>query len=328
MISAKKSDILLTKKQGKVATEIKLFKKSLVKNWELYLLLIPAFTYFIIFQYWPLYGVQIAFREFNPVAGFFGSPWVGLQHFTRFFNSFAFERVLVNTLTISFLQLAIGFPIPIILAIMLEELLFVRFKKILQMVTYAPHFISVVVLVGMMFNMLSVRTGIVNHALEWMGFERIHFFAEPSWFRTLFVGSSIWQSAGWGSIIFIAAIAGVDQELYEAARIDGANKIKRILNVTLPCIVPTIIILLILQIGQIMNVSFQRALLMQNPQNISVSEVISTYVYKVGLRGGDGIAGGQFSFSTAIDLFNSVINFVLLLSANGIVKKYSEHSLF
>ena len=328
MITVRKKSVTEAMGEGRLARECRLFKRAITRHWELYVFLIPAFAFFIIFHYIPMTGIQIAFRDFNPVLGFWNSPWVGMRHFTRFFNSFAFERVIVNTISISLLQLAIGFPIPILLAIMLDELLFKRFRKIVQMVTYAPHFISVVVMVGMMFTLLSIRTGIVNHGLEWLGFERINFFSEPGWFRPMFVGSEIWQSAGWGSIIFIAAISGVDQELYEAARIDGANKLKKIWYVTLPCIVPTIIILFILQIAQLMNVSFQRALLMQNSQNISASEVISTYVYKVGLSGGDGLVGGQFSFSTAINLFNSSINFLLLLTANALVKKYSDNSLF
>lgn len=312
----------------RLQAEKRLAKRSMTKYWELYLLLVPVIAYFIIFNYFPMYGVQIAFRDFNPVSGIWGSPWVGVKHFARFFKSYAFQRVITNTLTISFFQIVITFPIPILLAIMMEELTFPRFKKSLQMITYAPHFISVVVLVGMMFNMFNMRTGIVNHFLVLLGMERINFFAEPGWFKPLFIGSDIWQNSGWSSIIYISAIAGIDQALYEAARIDGANKVKRIWHVTIPSIIPTIVILLIMKFGQVMNVAFMKALLMQNTQNISASEVISTYVYKVGLKGGDGIQGGQFSFSTAVDLFNSVINFALLLTANQISKKLNDIALF
>ena len=249
-----------------------------------------------------------------------GSNWVGLKHFQRFFNSYYFQRLLVNTLVLSLYQLVVSFPMPILLAIMLNELNSNKFRKTMQMVTYAPHFLSVVV--GMMTNMLSPRTGIVNHMLSSLGVEPIFFMSEPGWFRHLYVWSGVWQSTGWSSIIYIAAIAGIDASLYEAAIVDGASRLKRIWHITLPGLLPTAIILLIMQCGSIMSIGFEKVYLMQNDMNLSTSQIISTYVYEAGL------VDAQFSFAAAIDLFNSVINCVLLVIVNTISKKASETSLF
>lgn len=299
-----------------------LLKKSLKKNWQLYLCLIPVVAFFIIFHYVPMYGIQIAFKDFNPVDGFTGSRWVGFEHFTRFFNSYYFERVLINTLTVSLYQLAITFPAPIILAIMLNELPSTRFRKTMQMTTYIPHFLSVVVVVGMLYTFLSPRTGVVNHALSAFGAEKVFFMAEPGWFQSLYVWSGVWQTTGWSSIIYIAAIAGIDPALYEAAIVDGASKLKRIWHITIPSIMPTAIILLIMQCGRVMNIGFEKVFLMQNNMNLEASEVISTYVYKAGM------IDAQFSFASAVGLFNSVINCLLLFAVNWISKKTGDTSLF
>jgi putative aldouronate transport system permease protein len=296
--------------------------RSVHKYWQFYLCLIPIAAYFVIFHYWPMYGVQIAFRDYNPIDGVLGSPFVGLKHFLRFFNSYQFQRVIRNTLGISLYQLVIAFPAPIILAIMLSELRSGKFRKTMQMLTYAPHFLSVVVVVGMMTTMLSPRTGIVNYALRVLGLDSIYFFAEPLWFKTLYVFSGLWQNCGWGSIIYIAAIAGIDPALYEAAIVDGASTLKRILHVTIPCIMPTIIILLILQCGQIMSIGFEKVFLMQNNLNMPASDVISTYVYRAGL------INAQISFASAVGLFNSVINCALLVAVNTFARKHGETSLF
>lgn len=298
-------------------------RRSWQKYWQLYLCLIPVTLYFAIFHYAPMYGLQIAFRDYNPVAGFLQSKWVGMKHFTRFFNSYYFERVLTNTVMISLYQLIFAFPAPILLALMLNELRSDRFRKFMQMLTYAPHFLSVVVVVGMLNTMLAPTTGIVNHALQAMGGERVFFMAESFWFKPLYVFSGIWQSMGWSSIIYIASIAGIDPALYEAAVVDGASRLRRVVHVTLPGILPTVIILLILQCGRIMNIGFEKVYLMQNALNLDSSEVISTYVYK------SGMLSAQFSFASAVGLFNSVVNFAMLLLVNGISRTLGDRtSLF
>ena len=297
-------------------------RRSFQKYWQFYICIIPVIAYFVIFHYMPMYGVQIGFRDYNPVDGVSRSPFVGLKHFLRFFNSYQFSRVITNTAGISLYQLAVAFPMPIILAILLSELRSNRFRKTMQMLTYAPHFLSVVVIVGMMTTMLSPRTGIVNFALRAAGFESIFFMAEPTWFKTLYVFSGIWQNCGWSSIIYIAAIAGIDPNLFEAAIVDGASTFRRIIHITIPSIMPTIVILLILQCGQIMSVGFEKVFLMQNNINMPASDVISTYVYRAGLL------NAQISFASAVGLFNSVINCTLLVIVNQIARKKGETSLF
>ncbi len=299
-----------------------LAKRSGRKYWQLYLCLLPVAAYFIIFHYLPMYGVQIAFRDFNPVDGITGSVWVGFKHFERFFRSYYFGRLLRNTLLLSLYQLAVTFPMPILLAIMLNELRSNKFRKTMQMVTYAPHFLSVVVVVGMMFNMLSPRTGIVNHLLQSFGMEPIFFMSEPGWFRHLFVWSGLWQNMGWSSIIYIAAIAGIDSSLYEAAIVDGASRLRRIWHITIPGLMPTATILLIMQCGSIMSIGFEKVYLMQNDMNLETSQIISTYVYEAGM------INSQFSFAASVDLFNSVINCALLIIVNTFAKKVGETSLF
>jgi len=293
-----------------------------VKNLDLYLIMLPVVVYFIIFKYWPMYGVQIAFKDYIATKGIWGSNWAGLKHFLRFFRSYHFELVIKNTLGISIYQLAVGFPIPIILALMMNELTNPRFKKLVQTVTYAPHFLSTVVLVGMMTTMLSPRSGIVNTILKAFGMEPIYFMAEPAWFKTIYVFSDVWQNAGWNSIIYMAALTGIDPQLYEAAIVDGATKMQRTRHITIPGILPTAITLLILNTGKIMNVGFEKVYLMQNGLNLMASEVIATYVYKAGL------VGAEYSFSTAVGLFNSVINCILLITVNRISRKTTETSLW
>lgn len=314
--------VMDTRDSTALASQWKSFRKSWNRYWELYLFLIPVIAYFLIFHYGPMLGAQIAFKDFNPIQGIWGSPWAGFKHFIRFFNSYQFERVLCNTISISLLSILFSFPMPILLAIILEELIFRRFSKVLQTVTYSTHFISTVVLVGMMSTMFSLRFGVVNNIIRELGFQEIHFFAEPGWFKPLYIGSGIWQNMGWDAIIYISAIAGIDQELFEAAKIDGANKFNKIFYVTLPSIAPTIIILLIMRFGHVMSVGFMKVFLMQNAQNVQASEVISTFVYKSGMLNQD------FSFSTAIDLFNSIINFTLIMIVNHISKKVTETSLW
>ena len=298
------------------------FRREMNRYWDLYLLLVPVVLYFIIFKFWPMYGVQIAFKDFSPSKGIFDSPWVGFKHFLRFFNSFNFWDILRNTITISFYQLIAGFPIPILLALVLNEMRNAKFKKLLQTVTYAPHFLSTVVLVGMLTAFLNPSTGLVNRVIEMLGGEAINFMAEESWFSSLYVWSGVWQNAGWGTIIYMASLSSIDVQLYEAATIDGASRFKKLLHVTLPSIVPTAVTMLILDCGRIMNIGFEKAFLMQNDLNINRSEVISTYVYQV------GITQAQYSYSTAVDLFNAVINVILLMVVNKISKKLTQTSLW
>lgn len=301
-------------------------KKSILmrmkKHWQLYVLILPAVLYFAVFCYGPMYGIQLAFKDYNALSGITGSPWVGFKHFERFFNSYQFGKLLKNTLTLSAMQLLWGFPLPIMLALCLNYARNAKFKKIVQTITYAPHFISIVVLVGMLNIFFSINGGLVNELVTAFGHEPILFMGKESWFRPLFVGSGVWQNMGWNAIIYLAALSGVNPELHEAAVADGASKLQRVWHVDLPAIRPTIIIMLILNCGQLMGLGFEKAFLMQNSLNLGRSEIIATYVYKMGLL------DAQYGFATAVGLFNSVINFILLITVNQISKKVSETSLW
>ncbi|WP_213585025.1 sugar ABC transporter permease [Paenibacillus sp. J2TS4] len=292
------------------------------KNWDLYLLILPILAYYIIFHYIPMYGLQIAFKDFIASKGIWGSPWVGLKHFERFFESYYFWRLIKNTLLIGVYELVVGFPVPILLALMINEVQAKFFKRTVQTVTYAPHFLSTVVLIGMMMIFLSPESGMINQIIQRLGGEPISFMTRPEWFKTLYVFSGVWQQMGWSSIIYLAALSGVDPQLHEAARVDGAGRLRRIWHINLPGILPTIIILLILNIGSILGVGFEKVFLMQNELNKDSSDVIATYVYR------SGILGAQYSFSAAVGLFNSVINFIMLISVNFIARKVGETSLW
>lgn len=296
--------------------------RQMAKGYELYLLFLPTFLYFLIFHYGPMYGLQIAFKNFIAVKGITGSPWVGFQHFERFFQSPQLVVLLKNTLLINLYELLVAFPIPIVLALMLNQVPNARFKKIVQTVTYAPHFISVVVIVGMLHIFLSPRNGLLNQLIAALGGEPIFFLGSAEWFKTIFVLSGVWQNAGWATIIYLAALSAVNPDLHEAAIMDGANKFQRVWHIDVPSIMPTIMILLILNVGSFMSVGFEKIYLMQNPLNIDSSEVIQTYVYKTGLL------GAQYSYSAAIGFFNAVINFGLLLGINQFAKKMKQTSLW
>lgn len=298
------------------------FKKIWMRDSHLYLLCIPAIILVLIFEYVPMYGLQIAFRDYSAQKGIWGSTWVGMKHFIRFFESPQFTDVIKNTLGISVYSLLAGFPIPILIALLINQTKNLKFKKLVQTTIYAPHFISVVVLCGMLHLFLSPSTGIINNILGSLGLDKIHFLAEPSMFADIFVWSDIWQNTGWSTIIYIAALSSISPELYEAAKIDGATKWQTIWSIDIPSIMPTVVILFIMRTGQFMNIGFQKAYLLQNSLNVSASEIIPTYVYKA------GIYGAQFSYSTAIGLFNTVINVVLILSVNKICKKLSDTSLW
>ena len=298
------------------------WKKMLKRDWHLILLCVPALIFIFIFDYGPMYGIQIAFKDYNSRKGIWGSEWVGFEHFIRFFNSPNFWNILRITLSISFYSLLASFPFPIFLALLVNQVTKKKFKRTVQMVLYAPHFISVIVLCGMLHVFLSPSTGIVNNILASLGMERIYFLGEAALFNDVFVWSGVWQNSGWGMIIYLAALTSIDPELYEAAKIDGANKIKLITHIEIPQIMPTIVIMLIMNVGRFMNVGFQKAFLLQNPLNLQSSEIISTYVYRMGML------GQQFSFSTAIGLFNNVVNIILLITVNQICKKLNETSLW
>lgn len=292
------------------------------RDYELYLFLLPIIIIYLVFKYYPMYGVQIAFKDFSPSQGIWGSEWVGLQHFIDFFNSYNFWSIITNTITLSFLSLLFGFPVPIIIAIMLNQMLGKRYKKFIQTVIYAPHFISTVVLVGMLHVFLSPNSGIVNHLITWLGGEPVLFMADEGWFRPLYILSGIWQETGFATIIYLAALAGVNPELHEAAIMDGASKWKRVWYVDIPSILPTIVILLILALGNIMSIGFEKAFLMQNDLNYATSNILPTYVYEMGIQ------KAQYSFSTAVGLFNSIINIILIVTVNRIAKRLTETSLW
>lgn len=296
--------------------------QKLLRSWQLYVCLAPAFIYLLLFNYVPMYGLVIAFKDYMPVKGIFGSNWVGLKHFQRFVGSVQFPILMRNTILLSLYSLIFGFPIPIMLALMLHEVKNLKFKKIVQNATYIPYFISTVVMVAMIINFTSPSIGIVNRFITLLGGQAVDFMGKSSAFRSLYVVTGIWQSMGWNSIIYFAALAGVDPQLYEAAQIDGANRLQKIWHINLPGIRPTIVMLFILSCGNLLNVGFEKAFLMQNALNIDVSEIIAVYVYKI------GILSAKFSYTAAIGLFNTVINFALLLIVNSISRRLSETSLF
>lgn len=295
--------------------------RDLIRNRYIYLMLIPVIVYYAIFHYGPMYGLLIAFKNYGLADGVWGSPWVGFAHFQSFFENHFFWRLLRNTLLINLYELLFAFPAPIILALLLNELRMKLFKRVVQTISYLPHFISIVVVVGMLVDFVA-RDGLINNILGMFGIEPISFLQEPGWFRTLYISSGVWQGIGWGSIIYLAAMSTIDPSLYDAARIDGAGRWKQTLNVTIPGIMPTIVILLILNIGSMMSVGSEKIILMYNPLTYETADVISTYVYR------KGILGADFGYSAAVGLFNSIISFILLILANTISKKVSEHKLW
>lgn len=296
--------------------------KRMRANYFLYIFLLPAVVYLGVFAYGPMYGIQIAFKNFKASKGIWDSAWVGFKYFEAFFDSPRFWLLIKNTLVISFYSLLAGFPAPVMLALMLNYVPHSGLKRFTQTITYAPHFISIVVLVGMLSVFFSPRSGFVNNIITSLGGKPVYFMGSASWFKHMYVWSGVWQSAGWGSIIYLAALSGVGPELHEAAIIDGATKLQRIRHIDLPTIMPTMVILLIMSIGRLMNVGYEKVYLMQNSLNLTVSEVISTYTYKIGLQ------SAEYSYSTAIGLFNNVINFTLLITVNFVARRLSGSSLW
>jgi len=299
-----------------------LWLRNFKEQWQLHLLMLIPVIYILIFAYYPMFGVQIAFKDFKATSGIWGSPWVGFKHFSTFFNSHMFSRVVVNTLRISIYSILIGFPLPIVFALILNTMRNMRLKKVIQTITYIPHFISTVVLVGLIMQILSPVNGLYGNLFRLLtnGMYPNDIFGQPRAFVHLYVWSDVWQNLGWNSIIYLAALTAIDPQLHEAAEIDGANRLQRIIHIELPGILPTASVLLILRFGSIMNVGFEKVFLMQNSLNLSHSEVISTYVYKVGMQAG----ANNFSYASAIGLFNSVINCFLLVLVNQISRKLSE----
>ena len=301
-------------------------KKSFWQNMIRYRVMIfmslPAIVLVFIFNYIPMYGVIIAFKDYSISKGTWGSPWVGLEHFRDFFDNPFAVRTIKNSFVLGILAFVISFPAPIILALLINEVHHEKFKRITQTISYLPHFISTVIIIGILKRLSSIHGGLFNEIVQWFGMEPIIFFEEPGWFRPLYIGSGIWQGIGWGTIIYLAAIAGCSPTLYEAAIIDGANRLQRVLHITIPTILPTVSILLILSIGGVMGSDFEKIILMYSPSTYSTADVIATYTYRA------GIVEARYSFSAAVGLFNTAVGFVLVYSANRISRKISGNSLW
>ncbi len=311
-------------REEKAEARSKKFKKIRTKIWAdryMYLIVIPVAIYFIIFRYLPMAWLGISFYDFKILKGFSGSEFVLFENFKTFLNNPDFLRILWNTLSLNVYSLVFGFTAPIVFAILLNEIFRTKFKRVIQTVSYLPHFLSMVVVTSMITTFLSPSLGIVNSIIKSLGFDPIYFLGEPAYFRSIMVISGIWQGIGWGSILYLSALTGIDQEQYEAAVVDGANRWQQIRHVTLPGISSTIIIMLILQVGNLLSVGFEKVYLLQNAQNLGVSEVLSTYVYKIGIQ------SGKYSLATAVGLFNSAISFILVLVANKVSSKVSDTSL-
>lgn len=317
-MSSRSSEISATHSQPKALPRP---LREIIRCKYLYLIFLIPFIYYIVFQYWPMYGILISFQDYNVVKGISGSPWVGFKHFEKFLFDDYFWKLVRNTLLINVYNLLWGFPAPILLAILLNELRSERFKKIIQNISYLPHFISTVVICGMLVNFLS-SDGMVNQILKQFGKESIQFLMYPQYFRTIYVASGIWQGIGWNSIVYLAALTGIDSEMFEAALIDGANRWHRIRYITLPSIAPTISIMLILNLGKLMNLGHEKILLLYNGSTYETADVISTYVYRRGLLGND------FSYATAVNLFQAAIGVILVSVSNQISKKIGETSLW
>ena len=298
------------------------FQKAAKRDFPLWILALPGLLALIVFSYFPIYGLVIAFQDYNPGMGFFGSNWVGLKHFSRLFQDPFFFRTFRNTVVLGLYTLLFSFPAPILLALLLNEVRSRRLKKVFQTVSYLPNFISVVIVVGFLIDFTSLSDGIINDVIATFGGERINFMADPDWFRPLYILSGIWQEIGVGSIIYLAAIAGIGEELYESAYLDGANKFQQMIYITLPCLMPTIAILLILQVGGLFGADFQKIMLMYSPLTYEKADVISTYVFR------SGVKGGALSYSTAVGFFLSVISFIFVFAADRISNKISDISVF
>lgn len=295
---------------------------KLKKDWMLYILLLPMVLWYITFAYKPMYGLLIAFKDFSLYKGVMDSPWIGLENFYNYITGPFFLRTLKNTLLISSYSLFIEFPIPIILALMLNEVKNSFAKKWIQTITYLPHFISIVVVAGIITNLLASNTGVINLILEKLGFEKTYFLIQPEYFRSIYISSGIWKEAGFSSIVYLAALSGIDPSLYEAAKIDGADRIKQMFYVTLPCILPTIVIMFIIKVGKILEVGYEKIILLYQPSTYETADVLSTYVYRAGLQ------EAQYGLATAAGLFNAIFGFLLVVGANKLARKLSQTSIW
>jgi len=300
----------------------KVAQRSLRRHWQLYLIMVPGLLYFVVFKYIPMVNAVIAFKDYNVVAGIWGSEWVGLKHFAMFFNNPVFWTLLKNTLVLSVYALLVGFPIPIMLAIALNEVRDGLFKRSVQLVTYAPYFISTVVMVSMIMLLLAPRLGVVNQGMQALGLPTTNLLGRPDAFSSIYVWSGVWQNTGYAAIVYLAALAGIDPTLYEAAKVDGATRLQKIINIDLPGIMPVAVIILILTVGSLLAIGFEKVYLLQNPLNLGASEIIPTYVYKIGLL------NANYSFATAVGLFNSGINMLLLVLVNSWARRVSDYSLW
>ena len=298
--------------------------RRILRSWRLYILLAPAVAWTAVFSYWPLYGIQIAFRDFSPATGLAGGRWVGLKHFVHFVHSYQFEQLLRNTILLHGYELLVAFPAAIVLALLLNAVRQRLFSRFVQIVTFAPYFISVVVVVAIMVTLLDPQTGVVNALLAAVGIGPIDLLSRVGWFRHLYVLSSVWQTAGFSAVIYLAALTAVSPELHEAARVDGASRLRQMWHLDLPTILPVAMILLVLNVGVVFANGFEKVLLLQNPLNLDASQVVSTYVYQVGLQS----RIPQYSYATAIGIFNGVINTVLLLLVNHLARRTARTSLF
>ena len=307
-----------SKKRAKQANAL---LRNIRVRWLLYLMALPVAVYYLIFAYWPMYGAVIAFQQFSPSAGIFGSKWVGLANFKDFFTSYYFSRLMLNTFSISLMDLVLGFPAPIILALLLNEVKVKLYKSVVQTISYLPHFISLTVICGLIMS-FTTKDGAINDVAAMFGGQRISYLLLPQYFQPIYVLSGIWQGVGWGSIIYLAALSSLDPALYEAAEIDGANRFRQLIHITLPGIAPTIMLLLILRIGQMMSIGYEKIILLQNPSIYSTSDVISSFVYR------KGIVSMEYSYGSAVGIFNSVINFAFLLAANKLSKMLKSTSLW
>lgn len=297
-------------------------KRKIKSNIPLYVLLFPSIILLIMFAYIPMLGLVIAFKDYSPANGILNSPWAGFKYFTQFFNSVQFGTTMMNTLKISIYSILVGFPLPILLALLCNQLRAGKFKKVFQVTTYLPHFISTMVMCGMIILFLSPNSGLIANIFKSLGWTMPNLLSKPDSFAGVYVWSDVWQHIGWDSIIYLAALSAIDPTYYEAATMDGASRMQKILNIDLPLILPTAMILLILRAGSLLSIGFEKVLLLQNPLNLAGSEVISTYVYKVGML------NFQYSYSTAIGLFNTVVNLIILLSVNWFSKRYTKTGLF
>lgn len=303
-------------------TRLQLILHHLRREWQLYVMLLPTIIWLILFLYKPMYGLQIAFKDYSIFRGITASPWIGFEHFETLFNNAQFLRALRNTVIISAYSLLFGFPVPILLALMFNEILNKFFKKSSQTIVYLPHFISSVIIAGIVITAFSPSAGIVNTLIGWFGLDPIYFLTRPEWFRPIFIGSTIWQEAGFQSIVYLAAIAGVSPTLYESAVVDGASRWQMMWKITLPSILPTIIIMLIIRIGNLMEVSFEMIILLYQPATYETADVVNTWIFR------NGVQGGQYDLAAAAGLFNAVVAFVLVMTANTISKRYSRTSLW